>query len=181
MIKEIQVHQILLKEFPDITIALNKNNENIFKLMQSFTNYTRNFVLKGKIDRLRACFRVAENFLRYGNKTVRSAVENCYVYSVASLLEVYTPVQSLLWKILPMTLKKDCLKHISDINAHNDLKDENCLFDEEICNYKNELIEFEHYQPNKKTYHEGNIFPDQYFTIQHSCKIAGTNSNLSRR
>jgi hypothetical protein len=169
MIREIEAREILLREFPDITIALNKNNENIFKLMQSFTSYTKNCALNGNTDRLRSCFRIAENFLRNGNKTVRSAVENCYVYSVSSLLEVYSPVQGLIRKILPMTLKKDCLKHISDINSLNDLKDESCLFREEILNYKGELVEFEPYQPNNKTYYEENIIAAQYFTIQHRC------------
>ena len=165
MIKEIQARNILLKEFPEITFALNKNNESIFKLMQSFSSYTNNCALKGNTDRLRLCFCIAENFLTKGNKTVRSAVENCYVYSVSSLLVVYSPFQGLIRKILPMTLKKDSLKHISEMNAHNDIKDESCLFQEEICNYKNEFIEFEHYQPNKKTNNEEDIFASQYFTI----------------
>jgi hypothetical protein len=169
MITELQVGEILSREFPELNRVFLKNEKDTFKLMQSFTTFTRCCALSGNIRKLKSCFRIAEKFLRNGNKTVRSAVEYCYVYSVSSLLEVYSPVQGLIRKLLPLTLKKDCLKHISDINSINDLKDESCLFREEILNYKGELVEFEPYQPNNKTYHEENIFAAQYFTIQRSC------------
>jgi hypothetical protein len=174
MITEIQVHEILSREFPELKRSFLKNNKDIFTLMRRFTSYTQNCALKGNTERLRKCFRIAENFLKNGNKAVRSAVENCYVYSVSSLLEVYSPVQGLIRKILPMTLKKDCLKHMADINSLNDLKDESCFFQEEILNYKGELMEFEHNKPIEKTKHENDILPNQYFTIQHPSVIAST-------
>jgi hypothetical protein len=43
-------------------------------------------------------------------------------------------MQKLVKKMLPIKLKKACLKHITDLNIHNDWKDENCLFlNEMIC------------------------------------------------
>ena len=128
MITEEEVPLVLEEELPEIKIELKKNNDNISNIFHCFYNYTKKCAEAGNINKLRSCFLIAENFLRKGNNAVKSAVENFYVNAVSSLLEIVSPVQKLVRKILPENLKKTCLKHINDLCSFNDWKDENCLF-----------------------------------------------------
>jgi hypothetical protein len=128
MITEIEVPLVLGEELPEIKIELKRNNDNISNIFNCFYNYTKKCAEAGNINKLKSCFLLAEKFLKKGNNAVRSAVENFYINAVSTLIEIVSPVQKLVKKILPENLKKACLKHIDDLCSYNDCKDENCLF-----------------------------------------------------
>ncbi len=135
MITEEEVPYILEKELPEINLEISggKNKKNIFEIMQSFAGYTKRCAEIGNIDKLKSCFNIAAKLLRKGNIAVKSAVEKVYVFSVSSLIEIVSPIHELIKKMLPVNLKKDCLKHLADVISYNDRKDENCLFPNEIA------------------------------------------------
>jgi hypothetical protein len=137
MITEIEVPLVLGKELPEIKIELKKNNNNISNIFHCFYNYTKKCAEAGNINKLKSCFLIAEKLLRKGNNAVKSAVENFYINAVSTLMEIVSPIQKLVRKILPENLKKACLKHIDDICSYNDWKDENCLFQVELNRSQN--------------------------------------------
>ena len=64
-------------------------------------------------------------------------MENVFINSVSSLIEIIAPIQEIK-KILPVKLRKACSNHADDLYSHNnDRKDENCFF-------QNETIELQH-------------------------------------
>ena len=137
MITEIEVPLVLGEELPEIKIELKRNNDNISNIFNCFYNYTKKCAEAGNINKLKSCFLLAEKFLKKGNNAVRSAVENFYINAVSTLIEIVSPVQKLVKKILPENLKKACLKHNTDLHSHNDWKDENCLFQVELIELQN--------------------------------------------
>jgi hypothetical protein len=137
MITEKEVPEVLGEELPEMKIELDENNENIFNVFNCFYNYTKRCAEIGNINKLKLCFLIAAKLLRKGNNAVKSAVENVYVFSVSSLIEIVSPIQELVKNILPVNLKKACLKHIADLHSNNDWKDENCLFQFETSNLQN--------------------------------------------
>ena len=136
MITEKEVPDFLEDELPEIKIELEKNNKNIFNLLHVFTSYTKKCAEIGNINKLKSCFVIANKLLREGNNAVKSAVENVYVFSVSSLIEIASPIQKQVQKILPENLKNAYLNHITDLNSLNDWKDENCLFQIDIRSTK---------------------------------------------
>ena len=137
MIREKEVLNVLGEEFPDIRIELDMNNENMINVFQWFTSYTKKCFDTGNINKLKSCFLIAEKFLKKGNNSVKSAVENVFVNSISSLIEIVSPLRETVKNMLPKTLKKAYLKHMADTNYHNDWKDENCLFPDEIIDLQN--------------------------------------------
>ena len=128
MITEKEVPLILGEELPEIKIELKRNNDNISKVFNCFFNYTKKCAEAGNINKLKSCSHIAEKLLRKGNNAVRSAVENFYINAVSTLIDIVSPLQKLVQKILPDDLKKACQKHVEEICSHNEWKDENCLF-----------------------------------------------------
>ena len=128
--KEVQV--IIEEELPDIIFKVGEDSGNILSVFNCFTNYTRKCAENGNFKKLRACFKIADKFLKTGNNTVKTAVENIFIFSVSSLIEIVSPIQKQVKKILPINLKESCLKHMDDLCSHSDCKDENCLFQNEI-------------------------------------------------
>lgn len=137
MITEIDVPYVLEEELPEIENEVKKIDENITKVLQYYATYTKHCAEAANVNKLISCFMIADKFLRKGNHDVKSAVENVYVYSISSLLENSSPMQQLVKKMLPVKLKHACLKHIADLSAHNDWKDENCLFLNETIQIRN--------------------------------------------
>jgi hypothetical protein len=137
MITEKEVPYVLGEELPEIKIELKKNNDNISKVFHCFYNYTKRCAEAGNINKLKSCFHIAERLLRKGNNAVRSAVENFYINAVSTLIDIVSPVQKLVQKILPESLKKACLKRIADLYSYNEWKDENCLFQAEPIELQN--------------------------------------------
>jgi|GEM_PF-2151170 len=139
MITEKEIPTVLAEKIPEIKNELEKNMVNIFKVLNCFKSYTIRCAELGKIDKLRSCFVIAEKFLRDGNNDVKSEMENVYVNSVSSLIEIYSPIQEPVKKILPENLKKACLKHIADLYSYDDRKDENCLYQNERIKLQNKF------------------------------------------
>ena len=139
MITEKEIPTVLAEKIPEMKNELEKNKFNIFKVFNCFKSYTIKCAELGKISKLRSCFVIAEKLLRKGNEGVKSAMENVYLDFISSMIQIVSPIQEPVKKILPATLKKACLKHIADQSSYNDLKDENCLFLNERIKLQNKF------------------------------------------
>jgi len=139
MITETEVPTVLAEKIPELKNELEKNKFNIFKVLNCFKSYTIKCAESGKINKLRSCFVIAEKLLRKGNDGVKSAMENVYLDFLSSLIEIVSPIQEPVKKMLSATLKKACLKHIAAQTYYNDWKDENCLYQNERIKMQNKF------------------------------------------
>jgi hypothetical protein len=111
-IRENEIPDILGDGLPGINSEMEKvaGGNNIRKLMLCFAQYTRLCAEKGNLHTLVTCFSIAETLLKKGNHTVKTAVENIYLFSVSSLLEIASPFHKQVQQLFPTDLKETCLK-----------------------------------------------------------------------
>ena len=109
MITENQVTEILSNELPEINNELIKlsNSKNIYKTMQCFVDFTKELVKRRNLAAVKNCFNLAERMLEEGNNSVKNAVENVYVYSIAPILYLTTPINNEMNAIFNSSLKKE--------------------------------------------------------------------------
>jgi hypothetical protein len=115
MITEIQVKEILKREFPEKDCELEKFHtpDNIYKTIECFVDFTRQLINKEKLSSVRHCFRLAERMLNDGNSSVKNAIENVYVYSLGTVLDLSLSTTEKLKKIFNGSLKKEYYRQIS--------------------------------------------------------------------
>ena len=114
MIKEIQVREILLKEFPEMNnnLGMRPNPDNIYATVGCFVDFTRKLIKKGNIKSVKHCFSVAETMLDDGNNIVKNAIENVYVYSLGSVVDLSSSTANYLKKLFNGSLKKGYYRQI---------------------------------------------------------------------
>ncbi len=113
-IRESEVLEVLGNELPDINPVLEKTEDvnNIYKAMQCFANFTKSLVHKGDFKEVKHCFHVAESLLKHGNSTVITAIENVYVYSLSSILDLTGPVSLKVKSLLTDSLRKEYRRQV---------------------------------------------------------------------
>jgi hypothetical protein len=114
MIKETEVLDVLGNELPGMNPILEKTEDvnNIYKTIQCFANFTKSLVSKGDFKEVKHCFQVAENLLKNGNNTVINAIENVYVYSLSSILDLTTPLSLKVKSLLTDSLMKEYRRQV---------------------------------------------------------------------
>ena len=65
-----------------------KKNPNIYKQVQRLADVTKKLIISGNIPRAKRCMQVAEDLLFNGNKEIKNAIVNVYVFSVSSFMEL---------------------------------------------------------------------------------------------
>ena len=90
MINQYEVPAYLVDEFPELKEELKSISPtlNIFKSIQCFSDYTKRKVLQHDLQVVKRCFAIAEKIYSNGNTIVRDAIENLFVYSFSSLLNL---------------------------------------------------------------------------------------------
>src|ERR1017187_5027257 len=109
MITEMQVREILQKELPEIKKELEKltNLNNIYKTMQCFVDITKKLAGKRNMKAVKKSFKLAERILKEGNNTVKNAVENVYVFSISTILNLGTPISKKINTLFNGSLRKE--------------------------------------------------------------------------
>lgn len=114
MITETQINGILLQELPEINNELEKlpNQNNIYKTMQCFVDFTKELAYTGNLAEVKHCFALAERMLKDGNRTVKGAIENVYVFSVSSILHGGSAMNKEVNKLFNGSLRKEYIHQI---------------------------------------------------------------------
>ncbi|WP_317897723.1 DUF7674 family protein [Aurantibacillus circumpalustris] len=94
LIKENEILEILGNELPEINQELEKlsSRQNIYSAIKCFAEFTKQLIKKGNLSEVKHCFNVAEKMLLEGNKTVKNAIENVYIFSMSSVLGFTSPM-----------------------------------------------------------------------------------------
>lgn len=114
MITENEIPAILSVELPEINNELKKlqSKNNIYKTMQCFVDFTKELAYTGNLAEVKHCFTLAERMLKDGNKTVRNAIENVYVFSVSSILHGSTSMSNEVNALFNGSLRKEYIHQI---------------------------------------------------------------------
>lgn len=93
-IVENQFLDILGNELPEINPELEKlpDPRNIYVSVKCFAEFTKQLIKKGNLSEVKHCFNVVEKMLLEGNKTVKNAIENVYLFSMSSILDFANPL-----------------------------------------------------------------------------------------
>ncbi|MES2134088.1 MAG: hypothetical protein V4506_17200 [Bacteroidota bacterium] len=109
LINEDEIPELLGQEFPLINERLERTASisNIYQSIQCFADFTKQLIRNGNMKEVKHCFKIADKMLLEGNSTVKNAIENCYVYSMATILDATTPLSKMIKEILPASLFKE--------------------------------------------------------------------------
>ena len=90
MINQYEVPAYLVDELPEIEQELKifSPTLNIFKTVQCLANYTKSKIIQHDLGAVKKCFAIAENVYVKGNELVKGAIENVFVFSFSSLLNM---------------------------------------------------------------------------------------------
>lgn len=109
MITEKEVSDILGEELFEINYELEKipNSNNIYNIMQCFADFTKKLIKKGDLNEVKHCFKLADKMMKNGNNTVKNAVENCYVFSISTVIDIASPINERVKQLLRHSLRKE--------------------------------------------------------------------------
>lgn len=95
-IKENQIFDLLGNELPEINPELEKlpYPRNIYVSVKCFAEFTKQLIKIGNLSEVKHCFNVAEKMLLEGNKPVKNAIENIYIFSISSILDFAGPLSN---------------------------------------------------------------------------------------
>ena len=94
VILENQILDVLGNELPEINPELEKlpDARSVYVSIKCFAEFTKQLIKTGRLNEVKHCFNIAEKLLLEGNKTVKNAIENVYVFSMSSILDFANPI-----------------------------------------------------------------------------------------
>ncbi len=115
MIHESEVLDLLGNKIPDINPELEKlaTTGNVYKTIQCFADFTRNLIGAGNLQAVKGCINLAEEMLEHGNNTVKNAIENVFLFTLAPVIDLGDQVGITLKKMLKGDLRKEYSRQVS--------------------------------------------------------------------
>ena len=109
-ITENDVLFLLSSELPQIEIEV-PNQASIYNVISCFADITKHMAKVGDLKEVKHCFNIAEKLWLAGNSTVKNAIENGYLYSLSSVLDLNTKIKDLLCAPLRKEYNRQVLGH----------------------------------------------------------------------
>jgi hypothetical protein len=114
MIGESEMLDLIGNNLPEINSEFEKLSSigNAYKTVQCFADYTKQLVTIGNFKEVKYCFSLAEKLLQEGNSTVKNAIENVYLHSLAPLLDLGDVLGKSLRLMLKGSLRKEYSRQV---------------------------------------------------------------------
>lgn len=92
MLNQYEVPFYLVDKLPEIEQELKSISvtSNVFEIIKWLANYTRHKVMQHDPKSVKKCFTIADNIYSQGNMSVKNAIENVFVCSISSVLNLGT-------------------------------------------------------------------------------------------
>jgi hypothetical protein len=115
MIRESEVKYRISHNIPALAIELSyiKDNNDVYRAIDCLTGYTKSLIREDRVNEVEACFQTAYDLLHEGNRLIQLAVENTFIYSVSSLLEISVCVTQPVRTLFLNNFKKEYCKQIN--------------------------------------------------------------------
>jgi hypothetical protein len=112
-ITETEVLFLLSNELPQIEAEIKNNSTqtSIYNVIGCFADVTKNMAKVGNLKEVKHCFNIAEKLWLAGNGTVKNAIENGYLFSLSSLLDLNTKIKDLLCAPLRKEYNRQVCSH----------------------------------------------------------------------
>lgn len=106
MINQFEVPMYLEDQLPDITKDLKqvKDLANAYQSVHVLLDYTFSNIKEHNLTIVKKCFAVAEKLFAKGNKIVKCAIENVFVYSFSNLPVNSNAERKVIFGMVPGTL-----------------------------------------------------------------------------
>jgi len=114
MINRFEVPMYLEEGLPNISQDLNsaKNCKDIHSSIHLFLDYTFNKIRENNLTAVKKCFVLADKLYSKGDRVVKSALENVYVFSFSNLPVKDGNDKKLIMGLIPGTLYSIYMKQV---------------------------------------------------------------------
>jgi hypothetical protein len=115
MIRESEVKYRISHNIPALAVELSyiKDNNDVYRVIDCLTGYTKTLIREDRVNEVEACFQTAYDLLHEGNRLIQLAIENTFIYSVSSLLEISVCVTQPVRTLFLNNFKKEYCKQIN--------------------------------------------------------------------
>lgn len=115
MLNQYEVPVYLADRMPEMVHELRAVSPtlNIFKTIQCLANYTRQKVTQHDFTLVKKCFAIAEDVYMAGDRQVKNAIENIFVFSLSSILNLGSNEEKrALQALIPLHLHSAYVKQV---------------------------------------------------------------------
>jgi len=103
MIAPAESMEWMQQELPELSCELHPE-QGMFPNMQVFSRYACSKALIGDFQKIGQCFTLAETLYRNGSNTVRTAIENVFVFSISRIMSITDSNRNQIKALMPPTL-----------------------------------------------------------------------------
>ena len=105
MINQIEVPMYLEEALPEMGQDLSVNRKtNAYDIMNTVSALTFKHIKQHNFNIVKRCFKIVDKLYNKGNKVVKSAIENVFVYSFTKMFLSYPAEKQTVLAMVPMTL-----------------------------------------------------------------------------
>jgi len=117
MIDQSELPAYMEKEIPELSIVLEGENcKNVYSTVRLLSDYTQSNIVNQNFKNVKKCLSVVEKLYKKGNKAVKSAIENVYIYSFSNMLFKDEAKKRILIGLIPISLYTLYVKQM--LNSH---------------------------------------------------------------
>lgn len=115
MIRESEVKYCINNNVPALAIELSgiKDCNDVYRAIDCLTGYTKNLIREDRLNEVQECFEVAYTLLHEGNRMILLAVQNTFIFSVSSLLEISVTATQPIRALFLSNFKKEYCQQIN--------------------------------------------------------------------
>ena len=105
MINQLEVPMYLEEALPEIghDLLVSKKT-NAYDIMNTLISFTFKHIKQHDFKIVKRCFKIADKLYNKGNKVVKSAIENVFVYSFTKMFLSYPAEKQTVLAMVPMPL-----------------------------------------------------------------------------
>ncbi len=114
MIRESEVLDLLGNKIPEINPELEKlaNTGNVYKTIQCFADFTNHLIGSGNMQSVKHCMNLAQEMMEEGNNTVKNAIENVFLHTLAPVLDLGDSVGTTIKRMLKGSLRREYCRQV---------------------------------------------------------------------
>ena len=119
MIRESEVKFRICNNIPALAIELSgiKDRNDVYQAIDCLTGYTKTLIREDRFNEVEVCFQTAYDLLHEGNRLIQLAVENTFIYSISSLLEISLCATQPVRTLFLSSFKKEYCKQINSTQS----------------------------------------------------------------
>ena len=117
MIDQEELQALIEESIPELSGAIKKQKcENVYDVVRQMFSYTSSQVLKNNMAAAKKCLTLAAQLYKKGNKNIKNAIENVYVFSFSHAFFHDEQKRKEVMEIIPSPLYELYKKQV--INSH---------------------------------------------------------------